>query len=285
MFSKKMVIIVSLVVLFFFNVIALFISGRHYESPQVYSSGHSRSPFHYFIAILAPFQKGLTQTIHFAENIWVQYFYLVSVAKENEELKIALSKAIEKNNECIETELANQRLRHFLNFQKKMTNDTIAAQVIGKDPSPWFKTIVIDKGFFDGVKKGLPVVIPEGVAGQIIEVTKHYSKVLLLTDRNSAIDSIAQRTRARGIIRGFSDGRFSFQYVLKKYELQEGDAVISSGLDGVFPKGLRIGRIQTIIQKNSSIFQEVIVTPVVDFEKLEEVMIVLPLQKQGFEEH
>jgi rod shape-determining protein MreC len=124
--------------------------------------------------------------------------------------KIALSKAIEKNNECIETELSNQRFRTFLNFQKTMTNDTIAAQVIGKDPSPWFKSIIIDKGFSDGVKKGLPVIIPEGAAGQIIEVTKHYSKVLLLIDRNSAIDSLAQRTRARGIIRGSSDGRFFF---------------------------------------------------------------------------
>jgi rod shape-determining protein MreC len=283
MLSRKMVVIVSLVLLFFFNVIALFISGRHYNSPQVSSSGHSHGPGQYFIAIVAPFQKGLTQTIHFAEKLWSHYFYLVSVAKENEELKIALSKAIEKNHECIETELSNQRFRKFLNFQKTMANDTIAAQVVGKDPSPWFKSIIIDKGFSDGVKKGLPVVIPEGVVGQIIEVTKHYSKVLLLIDRNSAIDSVAQRTRAKGIIRGSSDGRFFFQYVLKKYEIQEGDIVISSGLDGVFLKGLRVGKIQSITQKNSSIFHEVVVTPFVDFEKLEEVMIVLPKPEQNEE--
>jgi rod shape-determining protein MreC len=281
MLSKKMVVIVSLVLLFFFNVIALFISGRHYYTPQVSSSGHSYGPGQYFIAIVSPFQKGLTQTIHFAEKFWTEYFYLVSAAKENEELKIALSKAIEKNNECIETELSNQRYRNFLNFQKTMTNDTIAAQVIGKDPSPWFKSIIIDKGFANGVKKGLPVVIPEGVAGQIIELTEHYSKVLLLIDRNSAIDSLAQRTRARGIIRGSSDGRFFFQYVLKKYEIQEGDTVISSGLDGVFPKGLRVGKVQSIIQKNSGIFQEVVVTPFVDFEKLEEVIIILPKPDQN----
>jgi rod shape-determining protein MreC len=281
MLSRKMVVIVSLVLLFFFNVIALFISGRHYYSPQVSSIGHSYGPVQYFITIVSPFQKGLTQTIHFAEKLWTHYFYLVSVAKENEELKIALSKAIEKNNECIETELSNQRYRNFLNFQKTMTHDTIAAQVIGKDPSPWFNSIIIDKGFSDGVKKGLPVVIPEGVAGQIIEVTKHYSKVLLLIDRNSAIDSLAQRTRARGIIRGSSDGRFFFQYVLKKYEIQEGDTVISSGLDGVFPKGLKVGKVRSITQKNSGIFQEVVVTPFVDFEKLEEVIIILPKPDQN----
>jgi rod shape-determining protein MreC len=278
MLSRKMVIIVSVGLLFFFNVIALFVSGRHYYSPQV----SSQVPGHYFIPIIAPFQKGLTQTICFAERLWEHYFYLVSSAKENEELKLALSKAIEKNNECIETELSNQRFRTFLNFQKTMTNNIIAAQVIGKDPSPWFKSLIVDKGFADGVKKGLPVIIPEGAAGQIIQVTKHYSKVLLLIDRNSAIDSLAQRTRARGIIRGSSDGQFFFQYVLRKYEIQEGDTVISSGLDGIFPKGLRVGQVKSITQKNSGIFQEVVVIPVVDFEKLEEVMIVLPdIKKNG----
>jgi rod shape-determining protein MreC len=267
-----MVIIVGLGFLFFINVIALFVSGRHYYSFQV----SSRGPGQYFIPIIAPFQKGFTQTICFAEKLWEHYFYLVSAAKENEELKLALRQAIEKNNECIETELSNQRLRTFLNFQKTMTNDIIAAQVIGKDPSPWFKSLIVDKGFVDGVKKGLPVIIPEGAAGQIIEVTKHYSKVLLLIDRNSAIDALAQRTRARGIIRGSSDGRFFFQYVLRNYEIQEGETVLSSGLDGVFPKGLRVGQVKSITQKNSSIFQEVLVIPFVDFENLEEVMIVLP---------
>jgi rod shape-determining protein MreC len=86
MLSRKMVIIFSLVLLLFFNVIALFVSGRHYYSLQVSSRTFPR-PGQYFIAIVAPFQKGLTQTIHFAERLWEHYFYLVSVAKENEELK------------------------------------------------------------------------------------------------------------------------------------------------------------------------------------------------------
>ena len=283
MLSRKMVIIVSLVLLFLLNIIALIISGRHYYSPQVSSNGHSGGSGKYFIGIVAPIQKGLTQTILFAESLWNHYFYLISVAEENEKLKIALNKAIEKNSECIETEISNQRFRKFLNFQKTIPNDTIAAQVVGKDPSPWFKTIIIDKGMSDGARIGLPVVIPEGAVGQIIEVAGNYSKVLLLIDRNSAIDSIAQRTRARGIIKGYSDGLYLFQYVLGKYEIKEGDTVISSGLDNVFPKGLRVGQVQSISQKNSGIFQEIVVVPFVDFEKLEEVMIVLPHSKQSNE--
>jgi len=275
-----MVIVVSLILLFFFNVLALFISGRHYYSPQVYPNGHSGGVGQYFFPIIAPFQKGLTKTLLFGEELWTHYFYLVSVAKENEELEYALRNAIKKNKECLETEFSNQRLRSFLNFQKSMANDTIAAQVIGRDPSPWFKSIIIDKGSYDGVRKGLPVVIPEGAAGQVIEVSSRYSKVLLLIDRNSAVDSLAQKTRARGIIRGSSDGKFLFQYVLKKYEIHEGDTVISSGLDGVFPKGLTIGRVFSVSQNSSGMFQEIVAIPFVDFEKLEEVMIVLPYSDQ-----
>lgn len=268
-------IIVSLVLLLLFNVVALLISARQYYSSENLSPGHSEGPGRYFIAVIGPFQKGLNTTILFAQNLWKHYFFLVSAAKENEELKRALSKNREKNNECIETRLSNRRLRNILNFQTTINHPTLAAQVVGTDPSPWFKSVVINKGFSHGIEKGFPVVVPDGVIGQIIEVSERYAKVLLLTDRNSAIDSLVQRTRARGIIRGSAREQLSFQYVLRKYDINQGDTVISSGLDGVFPKGLRVGRVHSITQKNSSIFQEIVVIPFVDFEKLEEVMVIL----------
>lgn len=275
MFSKKLVIIVSLILLLLFNGIALLISGRQYYSSEALSQEHSKGPGRYLIAVIAPFQNGLDTSIRFAQNLWKHYFFLVSVAKENEVLKKELSKYIEKNNECIEARLSNLRLKNILNFQTTIDHPTLAAQVVGMDPSSWFQSIVINKGFSHGIKKGFPVVVPDGVIGQIIEVTDRYAKVLLLTDRNSAIDALVQKTRARGIIRGSSKEQFSFQYVLGKYDINEGDTVISSGLDGVFPKGLRVGRVHSIVKKNSSIFQEIAVIPFVDFEKLEEVIVIL----------
>lgn len=275
MFSKKLVIIVSLILLLLFNGIALLISGRQFYSSEALSQRHSKGVGQYLIAAIAPFQNGLDTSIRFAQNLWKQYFFLVSVAEENEVLKKELSKHIEKNNECTEARLFNLRLKNILNFQTTIDHPTLAAQVVSMDPSPWFQSIVINKGFSHGIKKGFPVVVPDGVIGQIIEVTDRYAKVLLLTDRNSAIDSLVQKTRARGIIRGSSKEQFSFQYVLGKYDINEGDTVISSGLDGVFPKGLRVGRVHTIVKKNSSIFQEIAVVPFVDFEKLEEVIVIL----------
>lgn len=227
------------------------------------------------ISIVAPFQEVVTHSIRFVNDIWEHYFFLVSVSKENAQLKKALSKAIEKENHYTEIELSNLRLRNLLDFRKTMINRVTPAEVIGKDPSPWFKSVIIDKGSVDGLKKGLPVVIPEGIVGMVTDVAYHYSKVLLIIDQNSAVDALVQRTRARGIIKGKSSTRCVFKYVLRKHDVKIGDTVVSSGLDGVFPKGLRIGSVLSVIRKNSGIFQEVTVSPYVDFEKLEEVLVVL----------
>jgi rod shape-determining protein MreC len=154
--------------------------------------------------------------------------------------------------------------------------------VIGKDPSAWFKTIIVDKGSSDGLERGLPVVIAQGIAGQIIEISAHYSKVMLIIDRNSAVDALVQRSRARGVIKGTSEDQCGFEYVLQKHDVQIGDTVVASGLDGVYPKGLRIGWVSDVVKREPEIFLDITVTPFIDFEKLEEVLIVLAPQKHEF---
>jgi rod shape-determining protein MreC len=116
----------------------------------------------------------------------------------------------------------------------------------------------------------------------VIEVSKHYSKVMLITDRNSAVDALVQRTRARGVIKGESTDRCRLDYVLRKNDVRIGDTIVSSGLDGVYPKGLRIGQVSEVIEHDGDIFHEIIITPFVDFEKLEEVLVVLEIQKHDF---
>ena len=273
MFSKKMVMIVCAVVLIVVNIIILSVNSRRYSS---YGSGRIA------IFFISPFQKTVAQSVQFLKNIWSHYFFLVSVAKENDNLKKEINHAIDKNNKYREIEISNLRLRDLLNFRKTMTNQVIVAEVIGQDPSPWFKTIIIDKGKSDGVEKGLPVVATEGIAGQVIDITYNYSKVLLIIDHNSAVDALVQRTRDRGLIKGQSGGRCLFKYVLRRHDIKVGDTVVSSGLDGVFPKGLRIGDVSEIIKCNSGMFQEVTVTPYIDFEKLEEVLVVLDPPKHDF---
>lgn len=276
MFSKKMVMIVGVVVLIAVNIILLSVFNRRYIS--YYGPGKIA------ISIVAPFQKATSTSIRFVRDIWRHYFFLVNVAKENEDLRKDLNRAFEKKIQFKEFELSNARLRNLLNFQKNITDRVLAAEVIGKDPSPWFKTVLIDKGQQDGVEKGMAVVIPEGIAGQTTEVSAHYSKVLLIIDHNSAVDALVQRDRARGIIKGGSAGQCLFKYVLRKHDVVVDDIVVSSGLDGVFPKGLPVGYVSGVIKPKSGIFQEVTVTPHVDFEKLEEVLVVLTPIKHEFEQ-
>jgi len=268
-----MVMIVGAIVLIVVNIIILSVNSSRYSS---YGSGPVA------IFFIAPFQKTVTQSVQFFKNIWSHYFFLVSIAKENDNLKKAINHATDKNNKYREIEISNFRLRNLLNFQKTMTNRVLVAKVIGQDPSPWFKTIIIDKGKADGIEKGLPVVVPEGIAGQIIDISYNCSKALLLIDQNSAVDVLVQRTRDRGLVKGQSDGRCLADYVLRKHDIKVGDTVISSGLDGVFPKGLRVGYVSEIVKRNSGIFQEVTVTPYIDFEKLEEVLVILDPPKHDF---
>ena len=273
MLSRKLVLIIGFIVLIAVNIIGLSVTSRRSTS-----FGIERIA----ISAIAPFQELVTRTLRFTRDIWQQYFYLVTVAKENQVLMHQMNQAVENKNQWRETEMANTRLRNLIDFQKNISERVIAAEVVGKDPSTWFKTVIIDKGEADGLFIGLPVVISQGIVGQVIEVSNHYSKVMLIIDSNSAVDSLVQRTRARGVIKGGSTDQCRLDYVLRKNDVRVGDTIVSSGLDGVYPKGLRIGYVSQVIEHDADIFHEVIISPFVDFEKLEEVLVILEVQKHDW---
>jgi rod shape-determining protein MreC len=266
MFSKRMVLIVVLIVLFSVSILVLTLSSRR---PFV-----GEGPGHVSISMVAPFQKVIVHAVRFLKEIWGDYFFLITVAEENQELRRELHAAAAVTYACREATLANARLRKLLDLKEKMTRPLIAAVVISKDPSPWFQTILVDKGRDQGVTKGMPVITPYGIVGLVIDATGQYAKVMLITDPNSAVDAIVQESRARGIIKGGTSGYCVFDFVLRKHHLSVGDTVVTSGMDGIFPKGLPVGQVADITKHESGIFQDVTVTPFVDFERLEEVLIV-----------
>ncbi|MBW1889594.1 MAG: rod shape-determining protein MreC [Deltaproteobacteria bacterium] len=272
MFSRKMAMIVGAIILIAVNIIVLSVNSKR-PAP---STGIGR----FTISLVSPFQGIVSEAINSVKDIWKHYFLLVSVSKENAQLNRSLKQAEEKNNRLVEMELSHARLKRLFDFQGTLQKRVVAAEVIGRDPSPWFKTIIINKGSREGVERGMPVVIPEGIAGLVTDVARNYAKILLVIDQNNAVDALIQRTRARGIIKGEPSGRLMLQYVLRKHEIQVGDVVISSGLDGVFPKGIRIGFVREVNKPDSGIFQQLAVTPYADFEKLEEVLVVLDPPEQ-----
>lgn len=276
MFSKKMLIVVVLIVLFFFNMTILNVtSKRGTASPTWVGS--------VFVSLVAPFQKAAIHSIRFIRNIWEDYFFLVNAARDNRHLQGKLHRCEDQINRYREMEHFNTRLRGFLRFKKQTNSEVLTAEVISKDASAWYKTIMIDKGLRDGVEKGAPVVVPEGIAGQVIDAMEKSSKVLLIIDRNSAVDGLVQRTRARGIVKGDAYGSCLFQYALRKDDIKPQDVIVSSGMDGVYPKGLLLGVVAEVTS-SSGVFHEVRLTPYVDFEKLEEVLVVMDTQEETLED-
>ena len=267
MFSKKMIMIVGVIILIAVNIIILSVNSQD-RTPSTRIG-------QFALFFIAPFQEFASNGIHLAQNIWRNYFNLVDVSQKNDSLVKVLKAANEKNNSLRELELSHFRLQGLLEFIPDLKRQVAAAAVVGKDPSPWLKTVVIDKGTDEGVQMGMPVVTPDGIAGLVIDASTGYAKVLLITDQNSAVDALTQSSRARGIVKGVSSGKLRLDYVLRRHDIVEGDIIISSGLDGVFPKGIRIGYVHAVIKPNSGIFQEVSVTPYVDFEKLEEVLVII----------
>ncbi len=148
----------------------------------------------------------------------------------------------------------------------------VPAQVIAEDSTSWFRTIVIDKGLDQGVAEGMAVVVPEGVVGRVIRSSAGESRVLLVTDASSAAAALVQRTRTRGVCRGQGE-RLALEFALRQEDIRVEDRIITSGMGGVFPKGLLIGRVSSVERGQYGLFQGVVVEPVVDFSRLEEVLV------------
>lgn len=225
------------------------------------------------ISVTSPFLGAVTKVIYFTRDLWSTYFMAVRAVNENTLLKKQLGEALEIRNRYQELELENIRLKKFFNFTNAGQGIYIAARIIARDPSPWFQTVMIDKGSNDGLLKGSPAMVSEGIVGQVIEVSGNFSRILLITDRNSAVDALVQHSRVRGIVKGNNEDDCSFVYTLRKDEVKEGETIVSSGLDQVFPKGLMIGRVLKVTKDQSHLFQDITIETSVDFEKIEEVLV------------
>jgi len=179
-----------------------------------------------------------------------------------------------------ETARENIRLQDLLKFTKRHPLHSVGARVIGRDTSNWWKSIQIDRGTDDGVREDMPVVTADGLVGRTAEVTRSESRVLLLIDRNCKVSGLLQASREPGIVTG-PDHFFSrrpqcqMTFVNRHVSVGEGELVISSGLGGVFPKGLVIGTVTHVeLNPDTGMYLDVVIEPAVNFSKIEEVMVI-----------
>jgi len=229
----------------------------------------------FLVEITSPIQKLFTRAVDAIENFWLDYFYLVDVRRENKELKKQVNQLMMQNTRYHELLSTYKRLQALLNFKQTFEEPVIAAQVIGRDPSGWFRSVIIDKGKEDGIQVDMPVVNALGVVGRVVGVSAHYSKVLLIIDQNSSVDCLLQRSRDRGMVKGLFPERCKVAYIVKSSDVIIGDQVVTSGLGGVFPKGLPLGRVIKVEDSPGELFKDIDMKPAVNFSKLEEVLVIL----------
>lgn len=225
------------------------------------------------LEMLAPTHMLTTSIVHWVRDTWDGYIFLVGVQQENKLIKQKVAELEAINNYFLEIEKENQRLKALLEFRKTLPNVIISAQIIGKDATSWFRSILLNKGENDGVMVNQPVVTHQGLVGKVVRTTPSTAQVELITDKNSRVAALIQKNRAESILCGQSSPVCVLEYLSRDIDIQAGDCVISSGMGGIFPKGLMLGVISKVGKKSYGLFQYAEVTPLVPFSMLEEVLI------------
>ena len=205
---------------------------------------------------------------------WQNYFALQQVRTENEQLKQQLGELQVRLQEERNLAQQSQGLQKLLALKTSTALSTTGASVIAGGASPEFRTITVDKGTGGGVRADMAVISPAGVVGRVIQPSARASKVQLLIDRNAAAGALIERTRAQGVVVGTGADELRMDYVSGSADVKAGDTVVTSGIDGIYPKGFVIGQIQSV-RRGAGQYTSIVIKPAVDFTSLEAVLIVL----------
>ena len=216
--------------------------------------------------------------------VWDDYIYLVNVRRENERLRAENARLRQDAQRYRSAFEENRRLRRTLQLRVETPIESVAAEVVARDPSPFFRVtrLAITTQDAPRLRPGMPVVTFDGVVGQVNSVVDRYANVTLVADSRSAIDAMIERTGARGIVHGTGErNRYSAQveYLQRTDDVRVGDAVMTSGLGCRFPPGLLLGRVSAVTRRDFGLYQEVELTPAVDFSRLNDVLILATPQQ------
>lgn len=222
----------------------------------------------------AEVQRGMAAVLNGMRGAWSGYVDLRRVRTENEALREELANT--------QVELQQQRalaertrsLEGLLQLGNSTDLQTTAAQIIGAAATADFRTVTIDKGSSLGLHTDMAVIAPKGVVGRVVAAGPRASRVQLLVDRNAAAGALIERSRAQGVVVGGGDDRLRLEYVSEVSDVAVGDTVVTSGIDGIYPKGFVIGQVESV-EKNGVAYRTIVIRPAVDFSSLEDVLVVL----------
>lgn len=234
------------------------------------------------VSTIVPLEKSLAWVRLSTGDIWHNYFYLRGVRAENRALRAQLDHMnIEQARLSQDADQA-RRLQALLGFKERFISQTMAAQVIGASGSETSRSVYIDKGERDHLKPDMAVITGDGIVGKVLRVYHASSQVLLINDQTSGVGALLDKTRVQGILRGTAAGETALEKVMSDENVPSGELVLTSGGDGIFPKGLLVGRV-TKVSTGNDLFLNIRVRPAADLSKLEEVLVVTKIDERQTE--
>jgi rod shape-determining protein MreC len=223
--------------------------------------------------VFAEVQRAATSGIGSVRDVWQNYFALQETRQENQNLRAEVAQlrvGLQQERALAEQ---SRMLQKLLDIKTETTLKTTAAYVIAGGASPDFRTVTIDKGTSSGLLPDMAVISPAGVVGRIVLPTSRAAKVQLLIDRDAAAGAVAERSRAQGVVVGTGTS-LRLDHVPGTADIKVGDRVVTSGIEGIYPKGFEIGQIESI-ERRAGEFSIVSIRPAVEFSSLEAVLVVL----------
>jgi rod shape-determining protein MreC len=234
------------------------------------------------VDVITPLEKVLVWVETSTSNVWHSYFYLRGVRAENRSLKQQIERMSLEQVRISQDADQARRLQALLAFKEQFISHTMAAQVIGSSGSELSRSVYIDKGEGDGIKPDMAVITADGIVGKVLRVYGSTSLVLLINDQTSGVGALLDKTRLQGILRGTPSGEVVLEKVMSDETVPAGEMVLTSGGDGIFPKGLLVGRV-TKVTPGSDLFLNIRVRPAADLSKLEEVLVVTKIDERQAE--
>jgi rod shape-determining protein MreC len=231
------------------------------------------------LIVPSPIAEGVAYLRRGLVGSWTHYVDLGGVAQENLELRATVAELENRLGSVKELERQNQECQALLGFVAHSENRMVTALTIGRDATNWWRSVVVNRGLSDGVQVDTPVILPIGVVGRVTRAWAGASRVQLLTDPACAVSCLVKPSRATGIAVGTGRPDLVLKYVDQTEVVNLGDAVFTSGLDGIFPRGQLVGYVSEISIEEGDLFQKIVVVPVVDFGKLEEVLLVTEFER------
>ena len=227
------------------------------------------------LEVTAPVERVVSAPIDGVRRFFTDYVDLIGANAENRRLRRRIAEIESENLQFREALVSSGHLARVASMRDEIEIPMLPAEVVGLDVAPWFRSVLVDRGEEHGVHPGFPVVTHDGVVGSITATSTHAAKTMLLLDRQSSVDAVVQRSRARGVLRGVGRDQLEFEFVVRDSDVTTGDEIVTSGLGGVYPKGLKLGRVAELRDAGGRLTKIAVIEPAVDLGQLEQVFVLL----------